>query len=458
MMNDKFVKPSGFKYYTMPNMWELCKFLAVVLHVSGKPNPWDNRKTFDRCGYMPLYGGKEGFGAVDVVKEIIKKAQSKGKLGVYPEGSSESYEDLAKSFVDRYVFFVKSFKQETKICFGTDRTAIRYFMDCRLKQCALDGTIYCEKFDYLIALACRDVLQWKEWIAVRKGCIDLVVWYLGEQFRSRCEEQYNKQFQGTLFSSEDYAELLKKDVKKWDERDKALAFSVPFCGQNWETRTKLYGDIFELMTRHAERLGNNGSKHTNLWIDQYTELGYSFGWHTERSLNDGVKQVLRNQPMDDSDKKELKSTLNRLMPPKIQVCIQNIVDSWPQPSKSDDFVKMTNRKGIAAVISNLMLKAMKTAPKDAVHQIPDDWHKQLIDIADKMESPSDRDVKNFFNLIADNIGVFGGTGDKVKDYLMQYMPNVREMLNDPSKVEQIGSILYQFAEIAEDLQKNIKKN
>lgn len=227
-MTDEWKKPQNTKYTTFLNPWELCRLLAAVLHVSGKPNPWDNHSTFDLIGYMPLRDEKSDL-AEDSVKEIIRKAQSKAQIGIFQESSNETYAENAKSFIDKYICLVKDYRQE-----HPDDDAER---------------------------------------DARRICIDQVTSYVGEKYRSRCAEQYDRLFSSTLFQYGDYELLLKKDVKLWNKRDKALLFSIPFCGQAYEVQRKLYGDFFDIVTRCADRLGNNGSKHTNLWIWSTTKSG-----------------------------------------------------------------------------------------------------------------------------------------------------------------------------------------
>lgn len=418
-----------------PNLWELCCFIAEVLGVGAKRAVYDNHKPFYECGYMPYTRrDKNAFCAIDVVKTLIACAQKRGKLGQFRESdrplyyrgveikhSKDSYLESAKDLIWYYLCFVRLHrrktrldKQDMRIIFSNVQLRMR-----RDREWEWSG----EKWDKYWAEVMSDYLEWCEEQEAREIFIETVVWFLGDSYRERCESHYDERFQETEYRYNDIKALLEKDLSEWNDDDKKKAFAVPFCGRDYENRDELYSLIFEKITREYRELSNGGRKHPTLIIDQYTELGYAFGWQCRPVLSNEAKRVLQMEP-DDKDLDGFVAKLRLLKTPKE---VDDLAENDVFNSVKDDLKDKIKVKGMGDLMRSNMALTIGTIPEDIAKQDP---VAELNRVLDELESGS-QEARFAWQVTASLFPILGATGYICEKKWKPYIPYVRQLAQKP---------------------------
>lgn len=415
-----------------PNLWELCSFVAEVIGIGVKRAVYDNHKTFYECGYMPYCRRDENaFFAVDVVKNLIVKAQERGLLpkfrvanrplnymGNMIDHTNESYLESAGDLINYYLLFVRTHERKKRLD-KQDRRIIFYNVELRMKK-ANEWAWFGEKWGQFEAGVVSDYLEWCEEQTARKNFIDIVVWFLGDSFREKCESHYEERFQKTELRYNDIKGVLNRNFKEWSVEDKKKAFAVPFCGENPDNRNELYSLIFEKITHEYKELSNEGRKHPNLIIDQYTELGYTFGWQCASVINDMTKQVLRMEP-DDKDLDSLVAKFKSLRMPKE---IDELTNDDVFKSLQDDLKDKIKVKGIGTLIRSNVSMVIGNIPEDIAKQDP---VAEINRGLDELESGS-REGKFAWQVISSQFPILGATGYICEKKWKPYIPYVRKLV------------------------------
>lgn len=427
--------PRNSKTTLYPNLWELCCFVAEVLGLGAKRAVYDNHKPFYECGYMPCFRcGEKAFCAIDVVKNLIIAAQERGKIGLFKEPnkflnyigviinhSKESYLESAGDLIKYYLLFVRT--HECKKRFDKlDMRITFHNVELRMKS-AQEKEWFGEKWNQYWSEVVGEYLDWCEEQTARKNFIEVVVWFLGESYREKCESLYDERFQKTEYSYNDIKALLKRDLKEWNGEDKKLAFAVPFCGLNPENRNELYSLIFEKITREYKELSNGGRKHPNLIIDQYTELGYTFDWQCQPVLSNEAKQVLQMEPND----KDLDSLVARVRLLKIPNEVNDLAENDALISAKNNLKDKIKVKGMRDLIRSNIALAIKTVPKDITKQDP---VVELNQYLDKLENGS-QEGKFSWQVISSRYPILGATGYICEEKWKPYIPYVRQLIQKP---------------------------
>lgn len=414
-----------------PNLWELCSFIAEVIGIGVKRAVYDNHKTFFECGYMPcIHDASKTFSATSVVKNLIVKAQERKLLPIFrvpnkplnrisfmKNHSNESYLESAEDLIKYYLHFVRTHKRK-KVLDARDMGVVYYNVELRMKK-ACENAWFGEKWNQYESEVISEYLEWCEEQAARKNFIDVVVWFLGDSFRKKCESHYEERFQKTEFRYNDVKGVLDKDFKEWSVEDKKKAFAVPFCGENPDNRNELYSLIFEKITREYKNLSNSGRKHPNLIIDQYTELGYVFGWQCRPAISGEAKQVLRVES-DDKDLNNLSSKLNLLKIPKE---VYDLQETDVFKSVKDDLEEKIKVKGMRDLFRSNIALIMGNIPENLAKQNPVTEINQLLD---ELESGSPKG-KFGWQIMSRQFPIFGATGYICEKKWKPYIPYLRRM-------------------------------
>lgn len=418
-----------------PNLWELCSFVAEVIGIGAKRSVYDKHKTFYECGYMPYFRRDENaFCADDVVKNLIVKAQERGLLrkfrgpnkplnymGKMIDHTKESYLESAGDLIENYLRFVLTHERKKSF----DKRDMRIiFCNVELRMIkANEWAWFGEKRRQFEAEVVSDYLEWCEEQTARKNFIDIVVWFLGDSFREKCESHYEKRFQKTELRYNDIKGVLNRNFKEWSVEDKKKAFAVPFCGESPDNRNKLYSLIFEKITREYKDLSNSGRKHPNLIIDQYTELGYVFGWQYRPAISSEAKQVLRMES-DDKDLDNIVSKMNLLKIPKE---VDDLTETDVFKSVKDDLREKIKVKGMSDLIRSNVALAMGTIPEDFAKQNP---VTEINRALDELESGS-REGKFGWQVISSQFPILGATGYICEKKWKPYVPYLRQIVAKP---------------------------
>lgn len=420
-----------------PNLWELCSFVAEVVGVGAKRAVYDNHKTFYECGYMPYCRRDEkAFCAVDIVKNLIAKAQKRGKIGLFREyykplnymgimvpHSNESYLESAGDLIKFYLLFVRTHERKKRLD-KHDLGIIYYNVELRIKNaCENELAWFGEKWGRYEAEVFGEYLEWCEGQTARKNFIEVVVWFLGESYREKCETHYDERFQKSVYLYGDIKALLEKDLKNWDVEDKKKAFAVPFCGMNPECRNELYSLFFEKITREYRAISNCGRKHPNLIIDQYTELGYTFNWQCAPVINEMSKQVLRM----DSDNKEVDSLVAKFKSLEIPKEIDELTDADVFKSVEDDLKNKIKVKGMGDLIRSNVALLMGNIPKNIAKQDPiAEINRELDDLENNSQ-----EAKFAWQVISRQFPILGATGYICEKKWKPYIPYIRQVVSKP---------------------------
>ena len=417
-----------------PNLWELCSFVAEVVGVGAKRAVYDNHKTFYECGYMPYYRRDENaFCAIDIVKNLIINAQKRRKIGQFRESnkplnymgimiphSKESYLESAGDLIKYYLLFVRTHERK-KLLDKHDLGIIYYNVKLRMKNaCENEMAWFGEKWGRYETEVFGEYLEWCEEQTARKNFIEVVVWFLGESYREKCETLYDERFQKIELRYNDIKAVLDKNFKEWSVEDKKKAFAVPFCGENPDDRNELYSLIFEKITREYKDLSNSGRKHPNLIIDQYTELGYTFCWQCRPAISDEAKQVLRV----DFDDKDLDNIVSKLSSLKIPKEVDDLTETDVFKSVKDDLREKIKVKGIGTLIRSNVSMVMGNIPEDIAKQDP---VAEINRGLDELESGS-REGKFAWQVISSQFPILGATGYICEKKWKPYIPYVRKLV------------------------------
>lgn len=418
-----------------PNLWELCSFVAEVIGIGVKRAVYDNHKTFYECGYMPYCRRDENaFFAADVVKNLIVKAQERGLLPKFRganrplnymvkkiDHTNESYLESAGDLIKYYLLFVQTHERKKRLD-KQDMRIIYYNTELRMKK-ANEWAWFGEKWGQFEAEVVSDYLEWCEEQTARKNFIDVVVWFLGDSFREKCESHYEERFQKTELRYNDIKGVLNRNFKEWSVEDKKKAFAVPFCGESPDNRNELYSLIFEKINREYKELSKGGRKHPNLIIDQYTELGYTFGWQCAPVIKEMTKQVLRMEP-DDKDLDSLVAKFKSLRMPKE---IDELTNDDVFKSVQDDLKDKIKVKGIGTLIRSNVSMVMGNIPEDIAKQDP---VAEINRGLDELESGS-REGKFGWQVISSQFPILGATGYICEKKWKPYIPYLRQMVAKP---------------------------
>lgn len=443
-----------------PNLWELCSFVAELIGIGVKRAVYDNHKTFYECGYMPYTQGSSNTNyAFDIVKNLIIKSQERGLLpkfrgpnrplnymGITIDHTSESYLESAGDLIKYYLFFVRTHERKTRFD-KRDMGIIYHNVELRMKS-ANEWVGFDEKWRQYEAEVISDYLEWCEEQTARKNFIDIVVWFLGDSFREKCESHYEERFQKTELRYNDIKGVLNRNFKEWGVEDKKKAFAVPFCGESPDNRNELlYSLIFEKITREYKDLSNSGRKHPNLIIDQYTELGYVFGWQCRPAISSEAKQVLRME----SDDKDLDSLVAKFKSLRMPKEIDELTNDDVFKSVQDDLKDKIKVKGIGALIRSNVSMVMGNIPEDIAKQDP---VAEINRGLDELESGS-REGKFAWQVISSQFPILGATGYICEKKWKPYIPYLRQMVAKPWFMVlakfgiQVLNILFKFRKIPE---------
>lgn len=418
-----------------PNLWELCSFVAELIGIGVKRAVYDNHRTFYECGYMPYTQGSSNTNyAFDIVKNLIIKSQERGLLpkfrgpnrplnymGIMIDHTNESYLESAGDLIKYYLLFVRTHERKKRLD-KQDMRIIYYNTELRMKI-AHEMAWYGEKWNQYWAEVTCEYLELCEEQTARKNFIDVVVWFLGDLYREKCESHYEERFQKTELHYNDIKEVLNKNFKEWSAEDKKKAFAVPFCGENPDNRNELYSLIFEKTTHEYKELSNSGRKHPNLIIDQYTELGYVFGWQCRPAISSEAKQVLRME----SDDKDLDSIVSKMNSLKIPKEVDDLTETDVFKSVKDDLREKIKVKGMSDLIRSNVALAMGTIPDDFAKQNP---VTEINRALDELECGS-REGKFAWQVISSQFPILGATGYICEKKWKPYIPYLRQMVAKP---------------------------
>ena len=447
-------KPAGHKYALFPNFWEFLNLIASTLEVSLKEIK-DNQKTFYNIGFLPI-SDNGGRNAVDILKHIVEIAQKRKILGVLHKGpwksvfgvqedSEKKYTDLAKNCIRDYLSQIIIYEPKQEFFL---REYGRYMVQYHPNALFPINDQEWEKHF-------QDFLTYRENQHVRDICINIVCNFLGEEHREGCTEKYDKLFQQTFFSPSDYQGLLNKDLKDWGDQEKAIAFSIPFSASSKNERFRLYSEVLTRITSNPDRLAHNGSKKSNKWIDQYTELGNTFQWMMDKKMNDLSKQVLRKEKCNGNiNFGQLNSLLSKIDSPELLDSINESFNLNSVERKKELEAKLSI-KGIDQHLNNSLKMISNIIPKDTLDQIentdiPTELARQIDEIASdsRPDSPGWIVTSAFFPF-------FGATGYQCKENLQPYAPKLKKWVKENPSV--IKTILKETVSHIKD-NRNIKNN
>ena len=440
-------KPKGSKYALFPNLWEFLNLIATVLGLGTKATVWGNNKTFYESGFLPIESQSGDVNAVDILKHIVDVAQKKGKLnrfrkdawrsiwGFGYEKSGTSYEQLAGLCIYDYIGWIRHYKSIMKIRFNEFRCVYEeYISRCKAKgNDAVNAynPFYFNNPEFLNVLG--EYIEWRKGQDVRKACINIICNFLGEDFRKKCEAKYDELFQSTLFLLSDYQNLITKDLKSWSKQDKALAFSIPFSGLAQNEKYRLYSEVFDRIVCNRDRFACNGSTHPNIWIDQFTELGYSFGWMEDKKLDDIAKQVLRKEKSKKENFEKLQSLL-------INSETSELVDSVKEEFGSDlekyreSIAGTVLVKGSGRQINHVLSELSHQLPKDSIHQIRSGFVvKEILRELDILSSDS-YESHLMWRATSKYYPFWGSTGYLCKQRLLPYIPRIKNFIQKHPKM------------------------
>ena len=447
-------KPKGSKYALFPNLWEFLNLIASVLGLGTKATVWGNNKTFYESGFLPTENPNGDVNAIDILKNIVKEAQKKHKLGRIRNGiwrsfwgfhqgkEGQSYEQLAGYCIYDYIGWIRSYKSNMSIRSNEIGCVYEeYIRRCKakgngvVKECNL---FYFNNPEFLNVF--REYIEWRKAQDIRKACVNIICNFLGENFRCKCEAKYGELFQNTMFSSTDYQNLITKDLKNWTNQDKALAFSIPFSGFSQAEKYRLYSEVLDLIVCNPDRFSRNGSKHPNPWIDQFTELGNTFGWMEDKKLDDIAKQVLRRE-------KSKKEKFRKLKPLVTELETSELIDSVKEEFGSDlekyreSIARTVLVKGSGRQINHVLSELSHQLPKDALHQIRSGFViDEILRELDVLSSDS-YESHLMWRATSKYYPFLGSTGYLCKQRLLPHIPRIRNFIQKHSKVIELLLIM-----------------
>lgn len=443
-------KPQGSKYAIFPNLWEFLSLIASVLGLGTKATIWGNNKTFYESGFLPIESQSGDVNAVDILKNVVTEAQRKGKLnrfrkgvwrsvlGFWRERSGESYEQLAKACIYDYVEWIRIYKPNTRFMLRELGCVYNEY----LRRCSANQKDNAWKYDpfdfnnpeYVKVL--NEYLEWRVEQDVRKACIDIVCNFLGEEYRKKSEAKYDELFQNTQFTSNDYQELLKKDLKEWTLQDKALAFSIPFSGFSQDEKYRLYSEVLERIVSNPDRFARNGSKHPNKWIDQFTELGFSFRWMADRKLDDSSKQVLRREKSKKKTFGKLESLVTNLETSELINSVKKEICSDLEEYR-ESIIGTVEVKGSGQHINKVLSELSHQLPKDAFHQIKSGQVKdEILRELDVLSSDS-YESHLMWMTTSKYYPFWGSTGYLCRQRLLPFVPRLRGFIQKHPKMVEL---------------------
>lgn len=423
-------KPAGTKYTLFPNFWEFLNLIASVLGLGTKATVWGNNKTFYEIGYLPVANENGGVNAVDILKQIVEEAQKKQKLGKFPKSpwkSTLTLEPLShdKTYIELAPLCIKDYFLQIRNYIPQNESQIREF-GRSLAQLFPDQSKYNQEWDKYI----HDCISNPEEQRVKNICVAIVCNYLGREYQDECKKKYDELFHQTLFNSNNYQELLTKNLENWTQQDKALAFSIPFGRFAYDEKYHFFSKVLERILNNPNLLAHNGAKHPNKWIDQYTQLGNSFEWMPEEKLDDLSKLILRKEEYKKGfDLGKFKNLIPILENPEIKEPIEQIFARKLDPYK-DSLRKEFNVKGIDTQLKHTLNMISNHIPENAKKQLEDpDFSSNLTHVLDKIESDSPTN-KTDWMLLSKLFPFLGITGDLCKEKLQPYVPLLRKLIQD----------------------------
>lgn len=430
-------KPAGHKYALFPNFWEFLNLIASTLGV-GLKEIKDNQKTFYNIGFLPI-SDNEGRNAVDILKHIVKNAQKRKILGIFHKGPWKSIlgiqEDNKKIYTDLAEKCICDYRLQIIIYEPKQKFFLREY-GLYLAQYHPDSFSPVSDQDWEKLFP--DFLIYRENHRIRDICINIVCNFLGEEFREKCTEKYDKLFQQTLFSPSDYHELLNKDLKDWDDKEKALAFSIPFSAFSKNERYRLYSEVLNRIASTPDRLAHNGSKHSNIWIDQYTELGHTFNWMMDKKMHDFSKQVLRKEKCKRNiDFGQLESLFSKIASPEILNSLEESFD-FKSDERKKELKENLSIKGIGLLLNHSLNIASSMIPEDALTKIENaDISTELTHKLDEIASGSGPNSPEWI-AASTLFPFFGATGYLCKEKLQPHIPKIKKWVKEyPGVVETI---------------------
>jgi hypothetical protein len=229
-------------------------------------------------------------------------------------------------------------------------------------------------------------------------------------------------------------------LENWTQQEKALAFSIPFGRFSYDEKYHLYSEVLERVLNNPNRLANNGSTHPNKWIDQFTQLGFSFEWMPEEKLDDLSKLILRKEEYKKGfDLGKFKNLIPILENPEIKEPIEQIFARKLDPYK-DSLRKEFNVKGIDTQLKHTLNVISNHIPENAKKQLEDpDFSSNLTHVLDKIESDSPTN-KTDWMMLSKLFPFLGITGDLCKEKLQPYIPLLRNLIqNNTEAVKKLAS-------------------
>ena len=447
-------KPKGLKYTLFPNLWEFLNLIASVLGLGTKATVWGNNKTFYESGFLPIENANGDVNAVDILKHIVQEAQRKRKLDKFHNGiwrsiwwfqrgvEGLSYEQLARNCIYDYIGWIRSYKPNMRI----HASEICSIYGEYLRRCIAKGketvnvdNLFCfNNPEYLNVLS--EYIEWRKGQDIRKACINIICNFLGENFRIKSEAKYDELFQNTMFSPSDYQNLITKDLKNWTSQDKALAFSIPFSGFSQEEKYRLYSEVFDRIVSNPDRLARNGSRHPNKWIDQFTELGYSFGWMEDKKVDDTSKLVLRREKSEKEKFGKIELLANNSEISELFDAVKKELYSDLEKNR-EPLAQAILVKGSGQHFKNILSELPHQLPKDAIHQIRS-GHAigEILKALDVLSSNS-YDSHLMWRATSKYYPFFGSTGYLCKQRLQTFIPRIRGFIQKHPKMVELVLIM-----------------
>ncbi len=438
-------KPTGTKYALFPNFWEFLNLIASVLGLGTKATVWGNNKTFYEIGYLPVANENGGVNAIDTLKHIVEEAQRKQKLSIFPKSpwkssltlkplnNDKTYIELAPLCIKDYFLQIRNYSPRSFRMREFWQFLTQSYPDqSKLSKIFSDPQEWNKSF--------FDFISYREEQRVKDICIAIVCNYLGNEYQEECQKKYDELFHQTLFNPNDYQELLTKDLENWTQQEKTLAFSIPFGLFSYNQKNHLYSKVIERVLNNPDQLANKGSTHPNKWIDQYTQLGFSFEWMPDEKIDDLSKLVLRKEENKKGfNLEKFKHLLPIFDNPEIKEPIEEFLAGKLDPYK-DSLRKEFNIKGADVQLKRALNMISNHIPQNAQKQLEDpDFSSKLICELDKIESSAPTN-KNDWMMVSKLFPFFGATGDLCKEKLQPHLPLLKGLLqNHPEAVKKLTS-------------------
>ncbi len=422
------------KISLFPNMWELCCFIGTVIglkNVKVKRYVWENRKTFYKRGYMPNPIKQ----ATEILVTVIDAAHKEEDFPLFRAQSCElqtypynrlgisldmSYKESASNFIQMYLTVLLNYRSKN-LCQDEFKIIWRNTF-LRHPEISSFNSYNFEKF-YRETL--ESYIVFREEKNARKIFIDLVIWYLGQDYREKCEQVYDKLFSKTEINCNQIKNLINKNDCDWTIEDEKIAFSIPFMGSSPEIREQLYSEILDKVARNYKKMTQGGKTHPNVIIDQYTELGRSFHWMLISKLDDNAKMILRAEKSDSDEfcfLDKVKSSFSK----EINESKNN--DGGISGNEFQGLDEDLYLKGNGACIRKAIFELVNTASKDIAKQNPITEIERGLDILEENSNES----RFAWQTISAAYPFLGATGYLCRKKLLPYIPAIRKVVKKPA--------------------------